>query len=182
MLRRLLTIPAAMLNVSNWPIAPVHLTPLKPASRRLRQARQQPQRPMTGREARRHGLRTPPAPTHARRVIYGPMPADRFHVDHGRVATVCDRLERTTHQDVVAATINSTWPKSVTLFDWLVIGQVVPRNPAASVCGPSHSARQRKATVLDEAAAPSKWRSYWEAVRLAAPQLSPTPAFNRNQN
>ena len=67
-------------------------------------------------------------------------------------------------------------------FDWLVIGQVVPRNPAASVCGPSHSARQRKATVLDEAAAPSKWRSYWEAVRLAAPQLSPTPAFNRNQN
>src|SRR5471032_3036595 len=35
------------------------------------------------------------------------------------------------------------------LFDWLVIGQVVPHNPAASVRGPSHSARQGKTTVLD---------------------------------
>ncbi len=35
------------------------------------------------------------------------------------------------------------------LFDWLVIGQVVPHNPTASVRGPSHSARQGKTTVLD---------------------------------
>ena len=35
------------------------------------------------------------------------------------------------------------------LFDWLMIGQVVPHNPAASVRGPSHSARQGKTTVLD---------------------------------
>ena len=35
------------------------------------------------------------------------------------------------------------------LFDWLVIGQVVPHNPAASVRGPSHSARRGKTTVLD---------------------------------
>jgi len=110
------------------------------------------------------------------------MPANRFHVDHGSVATVCDRLKGTTHQDVVAANHQQHVAQISDPFDWLVIGQVVPRNPAASVCGPSHSARQRKATVLDEAAAPSKWRSYWEAVRLAAPQLSPTPAFNRNQN
>jgi site-specific recombinase XerC len=35
------------------------------------------------------------------------------------------------------------------LFDWLVIGQVVPHNPAASVRGPSHTARKGKTPVLD---------------------------------
>jgi site-specific recombinase XerC len=35
------------------------------------------------------------------------------------------------------------------LFDWLVTGQVVPHNPAASVRGPSHTARQGKTPVLD---------------------------------
>jgi site-specific recombinase XerD len=35
------------------------------------------------------------------------------------------------------------------LFDWLVTGQVVPHNPAASVRGPSHRARKGKTTVLE---------------------------------
>ncbi len=35
------------------------------------------------------------------------------------------------------------------LFDWLVTGQVVPYNPAASVRGPSHTARKGKTPVLD---------------------------------
>jgi len=35
------------------------------------------------------------------------------------------------------------------LFDWLVTGQIVPHNPAASVRGPSHTARKRKTPVLD---------------------------------
>src|SRR5471030_826844 len=34
------------------------------------------------------------------------------------------------------------------LFDWLVIGQVLPHNPAASVRGPSHSTRKGKTPVL----------------------------------
>ena len=34
------------------------------------------------------------------------------------------------------------------LFDWLVTGQVVPHNPAASVRGPSHTTRQGKTPVL----------------------------------
>jgi integrase/recombinase XerC len=34
------------------------------------------------------------------------------------------------------------------LFDWLVIGQVVPANPAASVRGPAHSVRSGKTPVL----------------------------------
>jgi site-specific recombinase XerC len=35
------------------------------------------------------------------------------------------------------------------LFDWLVTGQIVPHNPAASVRGPSHTAKQGKTPVLD---------------------------------
>ena len=51
------------------------------------------------------------------------------------------------------------------LFDWLVTGQVVPHNPAASVRGPSHSARQGKTTVLDATEARQlqnqKWHDYF---------------------
>ena len=39
------------------------------------------------------------------------------------------------------------------LFDWLVTGQVVPHNPAASVRGPAHSARSGKTPVLEAAEA-----------------------------
>ena len=35
------------------------------------------------------------------------------------------------------------------LFDWLVTGQVIPINPAASVRGPAHSVRKGKTPVLD---------------------------------
>jgi site-specific recombinase XerD len=39
------------------------------------------------------------------------------------------------------------------LFDWLVIGQVIPVNPAGSVRGPSHIVRQGKTPVLEPAEA-----------------------------
>ncbi len=39
------------------------------------------------------------------------------------------------------------------LFDWLVTGQVVPTNPAASVRGPAHIVRQGKTAVLESAEA-----------------------------
>ena len=35
------------------------------------------------------------------------------------------------------------------LFDWLVTGQVVPTNPAASVKGPKHVVKRGKTPVLD---------------------------------
>ena len=35
------------------------------------------------------------------------------------------------------------------LFDWLVIGQIVPTNPASSVRGPKHSMKRGKTPVLD---------------------------------
>lgn len=34
------------------------------------------------------------------------------------------------------------------LFDWLVVGQVVPANPTSSVRGPRHSVRKGKSPVL----------------------------------
>ncbi len=39
------------------------------------------------------------------------------------------------------------------LFDWMVTGQVIPANPAASVRGPRHSATQGRTPVLDAAEA-----------------------------
>ena len=34
------------------------------------------------------------------------------------------------------------------LFDWLVVGQVMPMNPASSMRGPRHSVRKGKTPVL----------------------------------
>ena len=39
------------------------------------------------------------------------------------------------------------------LFDWMVIGQLMPTNPAAAVRGPRHIVRRGKTLVLDSAAA-----------------------------
>lgn len=51
------------------------------------------------------------------------------------------------------------------LFDWLVIGQVVPLNPAASVRGPAHSVRKGKTPVLDAAEA----RSLLDSIDISTP-------------
>ena len=46
------------------------------------------------------------------------------------------------------------------LFDWLVTGQIVPVNPAASVRGPSHQVRRGKTPVLE----PSEARALLDAI------------------
>ncbi len=51
------------------------------------------------------------------------------------------------------------------LFDWLVIGQVVPVNPAASVRGPSHSVRRGKTPVL----APEEARQLLDSIDATTP-------------
>lgn len=51
------------------------------------------------------------------------------------------------------------------LFDWLVIGQVVPLNPAASVRGPSHSVRRGKTPVL----APDEARMLLDSIDVTTP-------------
>ena len=49
------------------------------------------------------------------------------------------------------------------LFDWLVVGQVVPHNPAASVRGPSHTSRMGKTPVLD----PSEARQLLDSIDVS---------------
>ena len=51
------------------------------------------------------------------------------------------------------------------LFDWLVTGQVVATNPAASVRGPAHSVRRGKTPVL----APDEARRLLDAIDVTTP-------------
>ena len=51
------------------------------------------------------------------------------------------------------------------LFDWLVTGQVIPVNPAASVRGPSHVVRQGKTPVLE----PAEARALLDSINVATP-------------
>ena len=51
------------------------------------------------------------------------------------------------------------------LFDWLVVGQVVPLNPAASVRGPAHSVRKGKTPVLD----PAEARALLDSIDVSTP-------------
>jgi integrase len=51
------------------------------------------------------------------------------------------------------------------LFDWLVIGQVLPTNPAASVRGPSHTARTGKTPVLE----PAEARALIDSIDITTP-------------
>ncbi|MEQ8693779.1 MAG: tyrosine-type recombinase/integrase [Gammaproteobacteria bacterium] len=51
------------------------------------------------------------------------------------------------------------------LFDWLVVGQVLPTNPAASVRGPKHIVRRGKTAVLD----PAEARALLDAIDVSKP-------------
>lgn len=51
------------------------------------------------------------------------------------------------------------------LFDWLVMGHVVPMNPAASVRGPSHTAKIGKTPVLD----PAEARALLDSIDVTTP-------------
>jgi site-specific recombinase XerD len=46
------------------------------------------------------------------------------------------------------------------LFDWLIIGQVMPMNPAAAVRGPKHVVKTGKTPVLDGA----EWRKLLDSI------------------
>ena len=51
------------------------------------------------------------------------------------------------------------------LFDWLVVGQVIPFNPASSVRGPRHSVRKGKTPVLTAEEA----RAMLDAIDITTP-------------
>ena len=51
------------------------------------------------------------------------------------------------------------------LFDWLVVGQVVPVNPAASVRGPAHSVKRGKTPVRS----PEEARLLLDSIEVTTP-------------
>ena len=65
------------------------------------------------------------------------------------VATYIDAMQETAS----APTVKQHLAAIRHLFDWLVVGQVVPANPAASVRGPTHVVRTGKTPVLQPAEA-----------------------------
>lgn len=54
-------------------------------------------------------------------------------------------------RDHAPATVKQRLAAVRMLFDWLVVGQVVPANPAAAVRGPRHVVKRGKTPVLDRA-------------------------------
>ncbi len=76
------------------------------------------------------------------------MPA-LAHVAPLHVATWIEAQTR----EVSAPTVKQRLAAIRHLFDWLVVGQVVPVNPAASVRGPQHIVKSGKTPVLEPAEA-----------------------------
>src|SRR3984893_14892093 len=78
--------------------------------------------------------------------------ARRFSLSDLRPAIVAAYIEQ---HGAAAPTVKQHLAAIRMLFDWLVIGQIVPMNPAASVRGPKHVVKVGKTPVLtaDEARA-----------------------------
>jgi site-specific recombinase XerD len=68
-------------------------------------------------------------------------------------------------REVSAPTVKQRLAALRHLFDWLVIGQVVPVNPAASVRGPRHVVRSGKTPVLE----PAEARALLDSIDVSTP-------------
>jgi site-specific recombinase XerD len=68
-------------------------------------------------------------------------------------------------RELSAPTVKQQLAAICHLFDWLVMGQVVPLNPAASVRGPAHSVRKGKTPVLD----PAEARALLDSIDVTTP-------------
>jgi site-specific recombinase XerD len=72
------------------------------------------------------------------------------------VATYIEQLQ----DEVSAPSVKQQLAAVRMLFDWLVIGQVVPTNPAAAVRGPKHVVKTGKTPVLEG----SEWRKLLKSI------------------
>jgi site-specific recombinase XerD len=84
---------------------------------------------------------------------HGLMPATIRPHD---VATYIEELQI----EVSAPSVKQQLAAIRVLFDWLVIGQIVPNNPAAAVRGPKHIVKTGKTPVLDGA----QWRKLLASI------------------
>ncbi|WP_244808900.1 MULTISPECIES: tyrosine-type recombinase/integrase [Caballeronia] len=71
-------------------------------------------------------------------------------------------LQTQTH---AASTVKQRLAAIRHLFDWLVTGQIVPHNPAASVRGPSHTPKKGRTPVLDA----SEARQLLDSIDVSTP-------------
>ncbi len=68
-------------------------------------------------------------------------------------------------RELAAPTIKQRLAAIRSLFDWLVTGQLIPTNPAASVRGPSHVIKRGKTPVL----APDEARALLDGIDVTRP-------------
>ncbi len=68
-------------------------------------------------------------------------------IDQVRPVHIAAYVEGLQHQ-IAAPSVKLRLAAIRMLFDWLVVGQVVPVNPASSVRGPKHSVKKGKTPVL----------------------------------
>jgi site-specific recombinase XerD len=73
-------------------------------------------------------------------------------------------IERQT-QTSAAPTVKQRLAAIRHLFDWLVTGQIVPHNPAASVRGPSHTTKKGRTPVLEA----SEARQLLDSIDVSTP-------------
>ena len=81
--------------------------------------------------------------------ISGLVRGQRGDIDHGRAAASRRGLDRAADAHARGPDRQAAARGIRHLFDWLVTGQVVPMNPAASVRGPSHIVKAGKTPVLE---------------------------------
>ena len=74
-------------------------------------------------------------------------------------------IEAQTRRELSAPTVKQQLAAIRHLFDWLVTGQIVPVNPAASVRGPQHIVRQGKTPVLE----PGEARQLLDRIDVTTP-------------
>jgi site-specific recombinase XerC len=55
--------------------------------------------------------------------------------------------------------------RPISLFDWLITGQVLPTNPAAAVRGPKHVVKTGKTPVLEG----PEWRTLLDSIPATTP-------------
>jgi integrase len=72
------------------------------------------------------------------------------------VATYIEQLQN----EISAPSVKQQLAAVRMLFDWLVVGQVVPTNPAAAVRGPKHVVKTGKTPVLEGA----EWRKLLKSI------------------
>jgi site-specific recombinase XerC len=123
-------------------------------------ARPRRRRPCPGRSIRRARLLSLPQilhradqePSHAPRLCArgdGDWVTQLAAIESVHVAAYIEQLQRARS----APTAKLRLAALRHLFDWMVIGQIMPTNPAAAVRGPRHIVRRSKTPVLDPAEA-----------------------------